>query len=390
MIQVGSNKLQKLPPYLFAEIDRRVQEAKKRGVDIIDLGIGDPDLPSPDVVVKEMQSACADSSTHRYPSYAGMFEFCKACADHLAKKLGINLEPNSQILTLIGAKEGIFHLPLALVNEGDVVLIPDPGYPVYFSSTIFAGGEPYFMPLNSVNGFLPDLSAIPSDVARRAKLMFINYPNNPTTACASFGFFNDVVKFAQDFDLIIAHDAPYLETGFDGYQAPSILQAKGSLERTIEFHSLSKTFNMTGWRIGFVAGSSEVIAALGKIKTHADSGVFEAVQRAGITALRSGMDHAEWSKNIYRKRRDIAVQGLAQIGINVQPPKATFYIWFPLPVSAASSTQFALDVLEKAGVVITPGVGFGANGEGYCRMALTVSEERLKEVFTRLKNADLA
>ncbi len=379
-----AKRIEQIPPYLFAEIDKKRQEMRQKGMDLIDLGIGDPDLPTPKLIIERLKTAAENPKNHRYPSYEGMLEFRTAVAQWYERRFGVKLDPKTEVLSLIGSKEGIAHIPLAFVNPGDYVLVPTPGYPVYRVSTLFAGGIPYFLPLRKENGFLPNLSEIPKEVAEKAKLLFINYPNNPTSAIAERSFFEEVVAFARRYQTIVCHDAAYSEVAFDGYQPPSFLEVEGAKEVGIEFHSLSKTFNMTGWRIGFAVGHSEIVSALGRLKTNIDSGVFQAIQEAGIEALNHFDTPLPEIIKIYERRRDVLVKGLREIGLDVDLPKATFYLWFQVP-RGYTSAQFATLLIEQAGIVATPGNGFGEAGEGYIRMALTVDEKRLKEAIVRLK-----
>ncbi len=379
-----AERLKKLPPYLFKELDRKRDEAISKGVDVIDLGVGDPDLPTPEPVVEEMKKAVQDPMNHRYPSYSGMIEFRKAAAQWYKSRFGVSVDPEQEVLSLIGSKEGIAHFPLAFVNPGDIVLVPTPAYPVYNIATIFAGGNSFFMPLLEENHFLPDLSSIPTEIAEKAKIMFINYPNNPTSATADKDFFKEVVKFAKKHNIIVCHDAAYTEISFDGYIPPSFLEVDGAKDVAVEFHSLSKTYNMTGWRIGFAVGNSDLISALGAIKSNIDSGVFQAVQIAGIRALRLNKSWLKSTVDIYRKRRDMLVEALNNIGLKVKPPKATFYLWIKVP-EGYSSEEFASRLLEEAGIVVTPGNGFGEPGEGYIRISLTQKDERLKEAVARIE-----
>ncbi len=379
-----AKRIEQIPPYLFAEIDRKKEEMKKKGIDLIDLGIGDPDLPTPKPIIERLKKGADDPRNHRYPSYEGMIEFRMAVAHWYEKRFGVKLDPDKEILSLIGSKEGIAHIPLAFVDPGDYVLVPSPGYPVYRVSTLFAGGIPYFLPLQKENGFLPIFSNIPKRVVKKAKLLFINYPNNPTSAIAERTFFEEVVEFAQRYEIIVCHDAAYSEIAFDGYRPISFMEIKGGKEVGIEFHSLSKTFNMTGWRIGFAVGNPEIVSGLGRVKTNIDSGLFQAIQEAGIEAFTQFETPLLETIQTYQKRRDLMVQGLREIGLEVDPPKATFYLWIQVP-KGYTSTQFASLLLEQAGIVATPGNGFGEAGEGYIRMALTVNESRLKEAIERLR-----
>jgi LL-diaminopimelate aminotransferase len=379
-----ARRIAQLPPYLFAEIDRKKTELRKKGMDLIDLGIGDPDIPTPKLIIERLKKASEDPRNHRYPAYEGMFEFRSAAAEWVERRFGVLLDPETEVLSLIGSKEGIAHIPLAFVDPGDTVLIPSPGYPVYSVSTLFAAGTPFLLPLRKENHFLPNLGEVPKTVAEKAKLLFINYPNNPTSAIAERSFFEEVVAFAQRYEIIVCHDAAYSEVAYDGFQPPSFLEVKGAKEVAVEFHSLSKTFNMTGWRIGFAAGCADIIAGLGKVKTNVDSGVFQAIQEAGIEAFRSFDTPRPDIIQVYERRRDVLLKGLREIGLEVEPPKATFYFWIEVP-RGYTSAQFATLLLEQGGIVATPGNGFGEAGEGYIRMALTVDESRLKEAIERLK-----
>jgi len=378
-----ADRLKQLPPYLFAELDRKKAEARSKGVDVIDLGVGDPDLPTPDNIINRLAEAAREPKYHRYPSYTGMNEFRKAVSRWYRKRADVDLDPIQEIVSLIGSKEGIAHIPLAFINPGDVVLVPSPAYPVYAIATMFAGGTPYEMPLLKENDFLPDLGIIPGDILAKAKMMFINYPNNPTAAPATLDFFRTVVDFAAKNNLMVCHDFAYSEMTFDDYVPPSFLSTPGAKDVGIEFHSLSKTYNMTGWRIGWAAGNSQIIGGLGRIKSNIDSGIFEAIQVAGIEALEGDQQCLAEMRSIYTERRDVLVAGLKKLGINVEAPRATFYVWFEVP-SGYTSATFAALLLEKAGIVATPGNGFGAPGEGYVRMTLTVSKERLAEAVERM------
>ncbi len=379
-----AKRLQALPPYLFAELDRMKQEQVKKGVDIISLGIGDPDLPTPPHIIQALARAAADPANHQYPSYEGMLAFRTAAADWYRSRFGVTLDPATEVLSLIGSKEGIGHFPLAFVNPGDVVLVPDPAYPVYQAGTIFAGGEAYPMPLTRSRGFLPDLDAIPGAVLKRAKILWLNYPNNPTGAVAPREFLSQAVEFAERHRLILAHDAPYSEMAYEGYRPESLLGIPGAKEVAVEFHSLSKTYNMTGWRVGFAVGNARILAGLGRIKTNMDSGVFQAVQYAGIAALTGPQHCVADNCRIYRERRDVLVGALRDMGFDVEAPKATFYLWVPVP-KGFTSKSFSAEILVKAGVVLTPGGGFGAAGEGYVRAAFTVSVDRIREAMERIR-----
>jgi len=357
-------------------------------VDVIDLGVGDPDMPTPDNIIQALCRSAQNQNRHKYPSYTGMLSFREAAAKWYKEHLGIELDPVSQVLTLIGSKEGIAHIPLAFINPGDIALIPDPAYPVYKIGTLFADGNPFIMPLLEENGFLPDLDAIPKDIAKLAKLMFLNYPNNPTSAIAPEKFFEDVIEFAKENEVIVVHDNAYSEMTFDGYKAPSFLQFDGAMDVGIELHSLSKTYNMTGWRIGFAVGNAEILDGLGKVKTNVDSGAFEAVQEAGIEAMQGPQQCISDMNKIYTQRRDALMVGLKELGIDVKPPKATFYIWAPVP-EGHDSMGLSKILLEEAGIVATPGVGFGDYGDGYVRFSLTRSVERINEAVERMGQLEL-
>lgn len=378
-----SDRLKSLPPYLFAGLDEMKRQVEGKGVDIIDLGIGDPDMPTPEHVVSSIQKFSAKPENHRYPSYEGLLELRRSFAAWYKKRFGVVLDPELEVLPLLGSKEGIGHIPLAFINEGDIGLIPDPGYPVYRAGVTFAGGKCFSMPLLPGNDFLPDLSAIPEAIAKKAKIMFLNYPNNPTSAIAGRDFFSDVLNFAERFDIIVCHDAAYSEICYDGYVAPSFLEVDGAKEVGVEFHSLSKTYNMTGWRIGFVVGNSRIISGLAKLKTNLDSGIFQAVQRAGIEALNGSQKEHKKTVRTYQERRDIFVNELSTIGWDIPKPKATFYIWAPV-LPGYNSMGLVLSLLERAGVATTPGVGFGENGEGFIRMSLTIDKGKLKEAAGRI------
>ena len=377
-----AERIKNLPPYLFAEIDRLKAEQIKKGVDVIDLGVGDPDTPTPPHIIKALQKAAEDAANHQYPSYTGMNSFREAAAAWMKSRFGVTLDPVSEVVSLIGSKEGIANFPLAFINPGDVVLVPSPGYPPYHSGALFAGGQPYHMHLKRELGFLPDLDAIPADIVARAKVMHVNYPNNPTGAVAGKDFYERVIAFAQNHNIIVCADAAYVEQ-YDDQKPASFLELPGARDVGIEFHSLSKTYNMTGWRIGFACGNKEIIAGLGKVKTNIDSGIFQAVQHAGIAALTESQACVEEMRQIYRKRRQLLVNGLKKMGWDIASAAAAFYVWVAVP-QGYDSKSFAKKVLEEAGIVITPGVGFGEGGEGYVRFALTRDEKRLQEALDRL------
>ncbi len=384
-----ADRLSELPPYLFVEIDRRKREAIAAGRDVIDFGVGDPDLPTHGFIVERMADAVRQPANHRYPLGLGTLEFRKAAAQFFERRFGVGLDPQSEVLALIGSKEGLGHFPTAVVNPGQVVLIPDPGYPVYTGGTIFAGGKCHYMALTEDRGWLPALEDIPADVRRAARLMYLNYPNNPTAACATLSFFEQAVAFAREHRILVAQDAAYSEVYFHADRPPpSILQVDGAKDVAVEFHSLSKMFNMTGWRVGFAVGNPEALAALARVKNNIDSGVFGAVQEAAIEALR-GLQRPEVQAHIgpngvYRRRRDVLVGGLREAGWSVAQPEATFYVWARCP-KGTDSMGAAARLLRDADVVAIPGVGFGAGGEGYVRFALTVEEKRIAQAVARLR-----
>ena len=379
-----AKRIEKLPPYLFAEIDRKVDEARARGADIISFGVGDPDMPTPPHIVDALREAATDASTHDYPSYTGMPEFRRSIAQWYRTRFGVELDPDEQIQPLVGSKEGIFHLPVAFIDPDDVALIPDPGYPVYEVGTILAHGRPHLMPLTIDNDFMPDLDAISHRVLERATVMWLNYPSNPTAATVDLEFFQRAVDFCREHDLLLAHDAAYTEITFDGYVAPSALQARGALDCVIEFHSLSKTYNMTGWRIGWVAGAPPAIEALKRLKTNIDSGIFDAVQRAGIAALEGPQDGVRANVERYRNRRDLLCDGLKSMGIVVEPPKGSIYLWVPVP-DGYTSESFTTHLLDQADIVVAPGTGYGPSGEGFVRFSLTVGDDKVEEGVERLR-----
>ena len=379
-----AERIQTLPPYLFAEMDRIKKELREKGVDIIDLSIGDPDLPTPKLIVDRLAEEAQNPEHHRYPAYAGSDRFRRAVALWYEDRFGVSLDSNTEILALIGSKEGIAHFPLAFINPGDLALVPDPAYPVYSTATSFAGGKSVKLPLTKSNHFRPVLSEIPADAAKKAKLLFLNYPNNPTSVVADLSFFEEAVGFARKNDLFICHDAAYTEVMFGGFEPTSFLQAKGSKEVGIEFHSMSKTFNMTGWRVGFAVGNKVAIAGLAKVKTNVDSSLFGAIQEAAITGLEHWKTLRDANNRVYERRKDMVVAGLKKIGIEHLHPRATFYIWCELPTQEPSA-DFCGRTLRETGVCLTPGVGFGQGGEGYFRISLTASEVRLQEALGRLE-----
>ncbi len=384
-----ADRIGKLPRYLFAEIDKKVRAALEKGVDVIRLGIGDPDRPTPDYIVQRMIEEVKLPRNHTYPPDEGLAEFREAVARYYRDRHGVELDPKREVAVLLGSKEGIAHISACFVNPGDLNLVPDPGYPVYGIGTMFAGGEVHRMPLLPENDFLPDFSRIDPAVAGRAKLMFLNYPNNPTGAVAPPEFLAAAVEFAKKHNIIVAHDLAYSEVAYDGYRPLSFLEAPGGKEVCIEFGSLSKTFNMTGWRIGYAVGRAEVVEVLSRYKTNIDSGTFRAIQYTGIEAFENpaSVPFREAMCRTYQERRDIVVAALREMGLNVVAPKATFYVWVPVPAGFASSTEFVSYILEETGVVVTPGRGFGEFGEGYFRIALTVEAQRMREAMDRLKKA---
>lgn len=378
-----AERVKNLPPYLFAEIDKMKQNVLSKGVDLIDLSIGDPDIPTPSHIVEAMISAVKKPEHHRYPSYEGMLTYRDAVAKWYKNRFNVSLDAKTEVLSLIGSKEGIGHIPLGFVNPGDIVLVPTPGYPVYHVATLFAGGQSFFMPLVEENDFLPNFEIIPDDVLKKAKLMFLNYPNNPTSAVAKKEFFVKAIELASKHNIIICHDAAYSEIYYDNEKPFSFLELAGAKETGIEFHSLSKTYSMTGWRIGFAVGNKDVISGLGKIKTNLDSGVFQAIQEASITALGTPEIVLSEIRKTYQQRRDVLYEGLSKLGISSRKPSATFYLWAKVP-KGFDSSGFVSHLLTNAGVLVTPGVGFGAPGEGYIRFALTKSVERIEEALQRI------
>ncbi|MDR3288444.1 MAG: LL-diaminopimelate aminotransferase [Peptococcaceae bacterium] len=380
-----AKRIKNLPPYIFARIDKKIAEERAKGVDVISLGMGDPDLPTPNHIIERLNQAARKPANHRYPApFAGTLEFRQAVADWYKGRFRVDLDAKTEVLALIGTKEGIAHINFCYIDPGDYALIPDPGYPVYASSVLLAGGIPYKMPLREENGFLPDLEAIPEEIARKAKLMFINYPNNPTGAVAEADFYRKVIAFAQTYDILVCHDAPYSEIAFDGYKPLSFLEFPGAKEVGVEFHSMSKTFNMTGWRIGWVAGNERAVEALARIKSNIDSGVFQAIQEASIEGLRGSMAFVRDHCKIYQERRDIVVDTLNSMGWQLEKPKAAIYIWPRVP-KGYTSESFAALVIEKSGVVVTAGNAYGEYGEGYFRISLTIGTERLREALARIK-----
>jgi LL-diaminopimelate aminotransferase len=381
-----AGRLRNLPPYLFERIDKMKQDALGKGVDLIDLSIGDPDMPTPEHIVEAMKTAVEKPENHRYPSSSGTLAFREAVAGWYKKRSGVTLDPASEVISLMGSKDGVGHMPFAFVEPGDVVLVPAPGYPVYAIGTLFAGGESYFMPLTVENGFLPDFTCIPDEILKRAKIMWLNYPNNPTAAVANRRFFEGAIELAVKYDIIVCHDAAYSEMYFGNEKPVSFLDVEGARDVGAEIHSLSKTYNMTGWRVGFAAGNKDVIAGLAKIKGNLDSGVFQAVQEASIVALETDDKVLDALRETYRSRRDALYEGLKSVGIEADKPEATFYLWAKVP-GGFDSAGFTGHLLERAGILVTPGNGFGEPGEGYIRFALTVGVSRIQEAVERIKKA---
>lgn len=378
-----SKRIEKLPPYLFVEISRKIAEKRAKGERVVSFGIGDPDIPTPPHIIERLCEAAHDPSNHRYPESDGLPQFRRAIARWYEQRFGLSFDPDTEVLPLIGSKEGIGHIALCFVDPGDVALVPDPGYPVYSIGTMFAGGIPHFVPLREENGFLTDFEAIPAEVAQRARLLWLNYPNNPTGAVAGLDFFERAVAFAKRYNLVICHDGPYSEVCFDGYQPASFMQARGAREVGIEFHSLSKTYNMTGWRVGMAVGNPVMIDALKRVKSNLDSGIPQAIQYAGIAALEGPQDCIVEHNAIYQRRRDRVVKVLNEIGLYTRPPKASLYLWVKIP-GGYTSTQFATRLLDEAGVVVTPGIGYGKAAEGYIRLSLTLADEQVEEGVARL------
>ncbi len=376
-----AKRIETLPPYLFAELDKKIAAKRAEGVDVISLGVGDPDLPTPEHIVEAMRDAVRDPSTHQYPGYFGSLAFRTAVADWYARRFGVQLDPDTEVMALIGSKEGIGHIAFAYLDPGDEALIPDPGYPVYGVSTRLAGATPIPLPMPAERGFLPDLSA--ATVSERTKVLWLNFPTNPTAAVADLTTFEEAVAFARERDLLLLHDAAYTEITYDGYVAPSVLQAAGAKEVALEFGSTSKSYNMTGWRIGWVAGSAEAIRALAVVKTNLDSGQFTAIQRAAIAALQGPPEQLDELRATYQRRRDLVIETLNGLGWSLEPPLGSCYVWVPTP-QGESSVGFADRLLDTAGIFVAPGSGYGALGEGYVRFSLTVPDDRLAEAMDRL------
>ncbi len=381
-----SKRIRELPPYLFAEIDRRIEEKVRQGLDIINFGVGDPDLPTPAHIVAALCAEACEPANHRYPSYQGMQRFREAAASWVNGRFGVTPDPDREVLALIGSKEGIAHFPLAFLDPGDVALIPNPAYPVYRTATMLCGASAVEMPLREDNGFLPDLAAIREEIWRKAKILFVNYPNNPTAAVADKSFFEELVYYARKHEVMLAHDHAYSEITFDGYMAPSLLEVTGARETAVEFHSLSKTYNMTGWRVGFAIGGEKIIAPFAKVKENIDSGVFNAIQLAAVAAMEGPQDCIRDNNAAYERRRDTLLEALRSIGWQVSVPRATLYVWMKVP-PGHDSQSFTTELLDKAGVVVAPGSAYGSSGEGYVRFSLTLCDQRLLEGVERIKEA---
>lgn len=379
-----SRRMDALPPYLFAEIERKIAEKRKAGVDVISLGIGDPDLPTPQFIIEEMKRQLDDPRNHRYPTNAGVHEFGQAAAGFYRRRFGVEIDPETEFFPLLGSKEGLAHICWSTLDAGDLALVPDPGYPVYGGSSILAGADVKYLPLRPENRFLPDLESISPEEARRAKLLFISYPNNPTAAVIEDDFFERVVAFAKRYEIAVVHDNAYSELTFDGYVAPSFLAVPGAKDVGVEFFSFSKPFNMTGWRVGFAVGNSEIIEPLWRLKTNLDSGMFEAIQRTAAFILNGPWDFPAEMNALYQRRRDVLIEALRAIGLQPPKPKGTIYLWIPVP-EGHTSTSFATQVLDLAGVVVTPGTGYGSGGEGFVRISLTVPDDRIDEAVQRIE-----
>jgi LL-diaminopimelate aminotransferase len=378
-----SRRMDELAPYLFVEINKKITEKRARGEEVISFGIGDPDLPTPPNVIEKLCHASRDPGNHRYPETEGLLELRQAISDWYQRRFGVCLDPKTEVLPLIGSKEGIGHVAFCFIDEGDIALVPDPAYPVYAVGTKLAGGTPYYMPLMMQNKFLPDLNAIPEDVLKRAKLLWICYPNNPTGAVAELDFFKHVVEFAAKNDIAVCHDGPYTEVAFDKYSPVSFLQADRAKECGIEFHSFSKSYNMTGWRIGMAVGNATMIDALKRLKSNLDSGIPQAIQQMAIEALCGPQDVISQHNAIYERRRDLVVDVLNDIGCEARPPKASLYVWAKVPPSY-TSLEFATNLLDQVGVVVIPGMGYGPSGEGYVRLSLTISDAALVKGLSKL------
>jgi LL-diaminopimelate aminotransferase len=378
-----SQRMDNLPPYLFVEISRKIAEKRAKGEEVVSFGIGDPDMPTPPHIINRLCQAAQEPANHRYPETEGLPVLRRAIADWYQKRFSVSLDADKEVLPLVGAKEGIVHIALCFIDPGDLALVPDPGYPPYSRGTVLAGGKPYYLALREENGFLPDLEAVPADILKQAKLLWLNYPNNPTGAVTDLDFFQRVVELARRYEIAVCHDAAYTEVAFDGYQPPSFMQAEGAKEVGVEFHSLSKGYNMTGWRIGMVVGNATMVDALSRVKSNLDSGVPQAIQYAAVAALTGPQDSIKEQSARYQRRRDLVIDKLLSMGLSVTPPKGGLYIWARVP-QGYTSVEFTDDLLEQVGVVVTPGVGYGENGEGYVRLSLTIPDASLVKGLSRL------
>ena len=378
-----AERVENLPPYLFVGISRAIAKKKDQGIDVISFGIGDPDMPTPEPVLEALYAGAKKPGNHKYPESEGLPEFRARAAKFYSDRFGVSLNPETEIINLIGAKEGIAHAALCFIDPGDISISPDPAYPVYEIGTMFAGGTTHFVTLKEKNGYLVDFSDIPNDVAKKAKTLWINYPNNPTGAIAPLSFFDEAVRYCKEFDIALLHDAAYTEVTYDGYVAPSVLQAEGAMDIAMEFHSLSKTANMTGWRVGFAAGNPDMVNALMRVKSNIDSGLSQANQEMGMAALDLPSEWLDNNNEGYRKRRDKVVSVLNEIGVPAEAPKGALYIWTPIP-EGYSSAEFAQKLLDEADVVVTPGNGYGPGGEGYIRLSLTIPDDQIDEGLRRL------
>jgi LL-diaminopimelate aminotransferase len=381
-----ADRVRKVPPYLFAQIDKAKEDAQARGIDVISLGVGDPDIATPEFIIDELKSSAEAVENHHYPPYEGMLEFRESAADWYRRRFDVSSDPETEIYTLLGVKEGLIHMFLALINPGDITLVMDPSYPIFEVGTFFAGGDTYHIPLLEENDYLPDLDGVPSHILKRAKVIAVNYPHNPTSAIATLDFYERAVRFARQHNLLLINDAVYTELYFDDFAPPSVLQIDGAKDCCVEFHSLSKTFNMTGWRIGFAIGNAEAIEALSVVKTNTDSGVFRPIQIAGARALDRDLSSVDYLRSIYAKRRELVLSRFQKVGVSYYNPRATFYVWSKLPWGK-DSIQFCKTMLERSGVILGPGVGWGDHGEGYFRIALTVGDELLTTAMDRLCEA---
>ncbi|MSQ25905.1 MAG: aminotransferase class I/II-fold pyridoxal phosphate-dependent enzyme [Dehalococcoidia bacterium] len=383
-----AKRIEQLPPYLFVEISKKIAAKRAQGISVVSFGIGDPDLPTPDHILQGLWKAAQLPANHRYPESDGLPEFRKAIAGWYSRRFAVTLNPDTEVLPLIGAKEGIGHMALCLLDPGDIALVPDPGYPVYSIGTMFAGATSHWMPLLEENGYLPDLDAIPPDIARKAKVMWLNYPNNPTGAVCDLAFFEKAVAYCKKYEIALCHDAPYTEIAYGGLRPPSVLQARGAMDIAIEFHSFSKTYNMTGWRVGMAVGNPKLVNALMRVKSNLDSGIPQAIQLAAMAALAGDQSCVADNVRHYQHRRDTLVAALAQIGLKVLSPKASLYIWARVP-QGYTSAAFAAKLIDEAAVVVTPGSGYGRYGEGYVRLSLTLPDDQLQEGVRRIASLKL-